>query len=295
MRVVVAGASGLVGRALVTRLRDRGDEVVRLVRRPAREPDELAWDPETGFLPELALRGADAVVNLGGAPLGARRWTRDYKVAIRDSRVQGTALIARTLSALEDGPRVLVQASAVGWYGDRGEDPLEEGSGRGDGFLADVVAAWEAAATPAVAAGVRVALARTGIVLSREGGALARLLPLVRRGLGGPLGPGTQFWPWITLEDEVTALLHLLDVEVSGPVNLVAPQQSRCVEVVRSLARAVHRPSALRVPSWALRLALGEFAEDLLASQRVVPAALAGSGFRWRHAGLQEAARAVTA
>lgn len=293
MRVVVTGSTGLIGSALVTHLRGRGDEVTRLVRRPARAPDERTWDPATGELDPAHLRGADAVVNLAGAGVGDRRWTPAYREKIRASRVLGTSLLARTLAELDDGPRVLVQGSAVGWYADRGEEILDEAAPRGESFLAEVVADWEGAARPASSAGVRVALARTGIVLDRRGGALARLLPLVRLGLAGPLGAGTQFWPWISLEDEVRAIAFLLEADIEGPVNLTAPEPARCAELVRALARAHGRAAVLRVPGWALRVGLGGFADELLASQRVVPRVLQSAGFTFSHANLEDAVAAL--
>ena len=295
MRVVVAGASGLIGTALVAHLRGRGDEVVRLVRGPARAPDERSWDPAAGELDPAVLRGADGVVNLGGAGLGDRRWTHTYKETIRSSRVDGTTLIACTLAGLHgDGhaPGVLVQGTAVGFYGDRGATPLDESAARGDGFIPGVVEDWELATSAASAAGVRVALARTGIVLAR-GGALSRLIPLARLGLAGRLGRGDQHWAWISLADEVRALTFLLDRPVSGPVNLVAPEPATCAEVVRTLARAYDRPAVLPVPAWALRVALGEFTSELTSSQRVVPRALEEHGFEFTHPSLHGAIQAV--
>ncbi len=293
MKVVVAGASGLIGSALTAHLHARGDSVVRLVRGPARGPDERSWDPGAGRLDPEALHGADAVVNLGGAGLGDRRWTASYKVTIRASRVDGTALLARTLAGLDDGPRVLVQGSAVGYYGDRGVTVLDESAPRGDGFLAGVVEDWEGATSAASTAGVRVALARTGIVLAPRGGALSRLIPLARLGLAGRLGPGTQYWAWISLEDEVRALTYLLDNEIAGPVNLAAPAPATSGEVIRTLARAYRRPAVLPVPAWALRLALGEFATDLTGSQRAVPAVLGSHGFEFAQGDLEAAIDAV--
>lgn len=281
MKVAVAGASGLIGSALVRALQDRGDSVVRLVRRPARGPEERSWDPGGAGLDPALLSGVDAVVNLGGAGLGDRRWTAAYRRTLRDSRIVPTHLLAQTLARLDDGPRVLVQASAVGFYGDRPGTVLDESTSAGTGFVPQLVQDWEAAATPAVSAGVRVAWARTGIVLSRQGGALSRLTPLARLGVAGPFGRGTQDWAWITLRDEVRALLHLLDEPVHGPVNLTAPHPVPNVDLVRALARAYRRPARLAVPAWALRLVLGGFADELLASQHAVPAALESDGFRF--------------
>lgn len=293
MHLVVAGASGLIGSALVTRLRARGDSVVRLVRHAATAPDERSWDPDAGNVDLDVLEEADVVVNLGGVGVGDRRWTAARKSAILESRLRGTSLLARSLATIADRPRALVQASAVGWYGDRGDTVLDEAAPPGEGFLAEVVVAWEAATAAAERAGVRVALARTGIVLSPSGGAVGRLVPLARLGLAGRLGPGTQFWPWITLADEVRALEHLVDHKLAGPVNLVAPHPVTNAELVRQLARALGRPAPLAVPAWALRLGLGEFANELLASQLVVPRALEASGFEFEHTEIRPAVEAV--
>lgn len=265
-RIGITGASGLIGTALRQALQARGDEAVSLGRRRDWQPGDLA--------------GLDAVVNLGGASLGGRRWNADYKRQIRDSRVLNTASLAGAL-ARSGRPIRLVSASAVGYYGDRGETVLPESAGGGEGFLADVCRAWEAAAVEAVPSA---AVVRTGIVVSARGGALARLAPLARWGLAGPLGSGRQFWPWIALADHVRALLHLLDrPELAGPFNLVAPQPVRQRDFARTLGRAVRRPAVIPTPGWALRLAAGEFGGELLASQRVVPAALLASGFRFAH------------
>ena len=293
MKVVVAGASGLLGSALARALHARGDSVVTLVRRPARAPEERSWDPGSGRLDPDALRGADAVVNLGGAGLGDRRWTSSYKEVIRSSRVQPTSLLARTLAAHGGGATTFVQGSAVGFYGDRGDTVLDETDPAGVGFIAELVADWEDATAPAVGAGIRVATARTGIVLTSEGGALSRLIPLARLGVAGRLGPGTQFWSWITLEDQVRALLHVLDHPVHGPVNLVSPAPATNADLVRALARGYGRPALLPVPAWALRVGLGEFATELTASQRVNPAVLTTSGFEFTHARLDEAISSV--
>lgn len=292
MRVVVAGSSGLIGTALVAHLRARGEDVVRLVRGPVRAPDERSWDPSASQLDPGALHGADAVVNLGGAGLGDRRWTRAYKATIRSSRVRGTALLSTTIAELADGPRVFVQGSAVGFYGDRGDTALDESATRGEGFVPGLVEDWESATSRASDAGVRVALARTGIVLAR-GGALSRLVPLARLGLAGRLGRGDQFWAWVSLEDEVRALTHLIDHDVSGPVNLTSPEPATCARVVETLAAAFGRRALLPVPAWALRLGLGEFATELTASQRVVPAALEAHGFTFAQPGLEAAIEAV--
>lgn len=293
MEIVVAGSSGLIGQALVARLRAEGHGVRRLVRRPAQGPEERTWDPAAGQLDPAAVAGADAVVNLAGAGVGDKRLTEARKREVLRSRTDATELLARTVAGLDAPPRVLLQGAATGAYGERGADVLTEDEPYGTTFLAEVVRQWEDAAAPAVAhPDVRVAFLRTGIVLAPRGGALGRLLPLLRLGLGGPLGSGAQFWSWITLEDEVGAILHLLDAPVSGPVNLVAePATNR--EVTQALARALHRPAALRVPAWALRLAVGEFSQEILGSVRAVPTVLRESGFVHRHPTIDVAAPAV--
>lgn len=288
-RIAVTGSSGLIGTALVAALQQRGDEVVRLVRRAPSRPDEVRWDPSSRHLDPHVLDGVDGVVHLAGAGVGDHRWTPSYKHEILASRTDSTTAVARAV-AEADHPVRLVSGSAVGFYGDRGDEELTEQSPPGTGFLADVVLAWEAAAAPAVDAGASVAFARTGIVLAPEGGAAAPMLKLGRLGLGGPLGSGKQFSPWITLVDEVGALLHLLDhPEVAGPVNLVGPAPVRQREIAAAIGRAVHRPALLPAPSFAMKAVLGEFAGDVLASQRVVGDALVASGFRHTHGDLESA------
>lgn len=293
MRVVIAGSSGLIGSSLTELLRAEGADVVRLVRRAPNHPEERRWDPDRGELDPAVLAGADVVVNLAGAGVGDKRLTAERKQVVLSSRTTGTALLARTIAGLDDPPRVLLQGSASGAYGDRGEEVLTEESSRGDTFLAGVVRAWEDAAQPAVDdPRVRVAFLRTGIVLTPGGGALGPLLPLIRFGLGGPLGSGKNYWAWITLADEVRAIRHLMDAPVDGPVNLVA-DAARSIDVIRALARVLHRPAVLPVPGFALRLVLGEFADEILASQRIVPQKLDGSGFVHRYRRIEDAARAV--
>ena len=290
-RIAVTGSSGLIGTALVSALRERGDEAVRLVRRPPRAPDELQWDPSTRRLDPAALDGVDGVVHLAGAGVGDRRWSPAHKREVLASRTDSTTAVA-TAVAQADHPVRLVSGSAVGYYGDRGDEELTEASPPGTGFLADVVLAWEAAARPAVDAGASVAFVRTGIVLSPQGGAMKPLLRLARFGLAGPLGSGRQFWPWITLADEVGALLHLLDhPQVTGPVNLAAPSPARQREIVAALGRALHRPAVLWAPSPALHVVLGEFAGEVLGSQRIVGNALADSGYACSHRDLDTAMR----
>jgi uncharacterized protein len=291
MDIVVAGSHGLIGCALLERLREDGHRVRRLVRRPPQTAQEREWDPDAGFLDPAALEGADAVVNLAGAGIGERRWTTAYKRLLLTSRTRTTGLLARTIAQLDEPVPVLVQGSAIGYYGDRGAQVLTETSTSGDGFLAHLVREWEAATRPAEEAGVRVVHARTGIVLAPEGGALGRLLPFLRLGVGGPLGRGRQYWSWITLRDEVAALCHLLTAPVHGPVNLCAPQPSTNAQVTRALARALHRPAVVHVPTVALKVVLGELATDILGSQRALPTVLEASGFRFTDADLDDAAR----
>lgn len=289
MRVVVAGSHGLIGSALLPHLVDSGHEVLRLVRGRPTGPDELQWDPDGGRLDPALLRGVDAVVNLAGVNVGSRPLTTARKRQVIGSRLRTTGLISATLAANPDTPRILLQASGIGAYGDRGDDVLSEAEPFGSTFFAEVVRRWEAATQPATDAGVRVVHLRTGIVLSPKGGALERLLPLIRWGLGGPLGSGRQFWAWITLLDEVRAITHLLSSDVSGPANLVA-EPARNRDVVAALAAEWHRPAVVRAPAWALRLVLGDFAPEVLGSVRAVPTALAASGFLPEHPDIATAA-----
>lgn len=298
MRVVVTGASGLVGTALVTALERRGDQVVRLVRREARGGDERRWDPAAGRLDPDALHGADAVVHLAGAGIGDQRWTAHRKAEIRDSRIRGTSLLAEAIAAAPTPVPVWVSGSAVGWYGDRGDEELDEDSRPGSDFLAGLCRDWEAATAPAEAAGTRVALLRTGIVLSPAGGALARQLPLFRLGLGGHLGDGRQWVSWIALPDQIGAILHALDhPDLAGPFNATAPNPVTNADLTAALAGAVHRPAVLAVPRLALHVALGRELTDvaLLASQRVRPARLLASGYRFAHPDVGPALRALLA
>ncbi|GMA31503.1 TIGR01777 family oxidoreductase [Litorihabitans aurantiacus] len=290
--VLLAGGSGLIGSALTTALTARGHAVRHLVRREATGPAEVTWSPTDGVLPPEALDGVGVAVVLSGAGVGDKRWTDARKRELLRSRTATTSLLARRVAEVGGVPR-LVTASAVGYYGDRGDAELTEGSDPGEGFLADLCRAWEAAAEPAREAGVAVATARTGIVLSRDGGALARLLPLLKLGVAGPIGHGRQWWPWISLADEVRALVHLVEGDLTGPVNLTAPEPLRNAELVRVLARALSRPATLPVPALALRIALGEFSSDLLASQRALPAALLADGFAFDHPRLAPAAEQI--
>ncbi|KNX36916.1 TIGR01777 family oxidoreductase [Luteipulveratus halotolerans] len=288
-RVAVTGSSGLVGGALSSYLRDRGDEVVRLVRRPARSADEVTWDPARHQLDPRALEGVTAVVNLAGAGVGDHRWTPSYKRTLVRSRVDSTRTLVQALLELDAEPR-LVNGSAMGFYGNRGDEVLDETSSRGEGFLTDLVQDWENAAAPAVDAGCPTAFVRSSLVLSGSGGVLQRLLPLARLGANGPLGDGRQWWSWISLEDEVRAIAHLIDrPEITGPVNLASPDPRRQKDFARALGRAVHRPAIAPAPAFVLRVVVGEMVQDILGSQRLDPGVLSRTGFTWRHPGLDDA------
>ncbi|NJP99742.1 TIGR01777 family oxidoreductase [Streptomyces zingiberis] len=295
MRIAVTGSSGLIGSALLHSLRTAGGhDTVRLVRREPRAADEVRWDPGQGLVDTAALGRCDAVVHLAGAGIAAHRWTDAYKRVIRDSRVEGTATLARALAGLDTPPRVLICASAVGYYGDTGDRPVDESAPPGEGFLAEVCQEWEAAAAPAAEAGIRTVFARTGLVVSREGGAWGRLFPIFRAGLGGRLGDGRQYWSFIALRDHLGALRHLLTTEsLSGPVNLTAPDPVTNREVTAAMARVLRRPAVFPVPAVALRVALGEFADDVLSSQRVIPRALLDSGFSFSCPDVESAIRAA--
>ncbi|WP_377641990.1 TIGR01777 family oxidoreductase [Oryzobacter terrae] len=293
-RVAVTGSSGLIGSALVAALRERGDEVVRLVRRASRAPDEVTWDPAARRLDPVTLDGVTGVVNLAGAGVGDKRWSPSRKKEILGSRVDATSTIATAVAEVDPSIR-LVSGSAVGYYGDRGDEELTEDSPPGTGFLSDVVLAWEAAAQPAVDAGSPVAFIRTGIVLSPDGGAAAPLLRMARFGLAGPLGSGRQFWPWLTLADEVGAIVHLLDhPEVVGPVNLFT-EPARQKDIAAAMGRALGRPAILPAPSFALRAVVGEFAGEILGGQRIIGQRLRASGFVPRHPDLDSACRWLVA
>ncbi len=295
MRVLVSGSHGLIGSALVETLSGAGHDVVRLVRgQPG--PGEASWDPAAGRIDLAPLEGLDAAVHLAGVPLGERRWTEEQKARIQDSRVDSTRLLAETLARLEPVPAVLVSGSAVGYYGDRGDEVLDEGSPPGSGFLAGLCAAWEGATLAAEEAGTRVVHLRTGIVQSRRGGALAKQLPLFRLGLGGRLGHGRQWLSWISLADEVGVIMHALaDPGLSGAVNSTSPRPVTNAEYTRTLARVLGRPALLAVPAPALSLALGQemAAEMALVSQRVLPRKLEAAGYPFRHPDLEAALRAA--
>ncbi|HET6877711.1 MAG TPA: TIGR01777 family oxidoreductase [Jatrophihabitans sp.] len=291
MRVVLAGASGFLGTALKQSLLADGHDVATLVRHDTAEPGEDSWDPGRGLVDPDFLAGADAVVCLSGVGVGDRRWTESYKRLILQSRVDSVATIARSLRDY-GGPRIFVAASAVGYYGASGDRIVDEQSPPGDLFLSEVCRQWEAAADPAREAGVRVTHLRTGLVLAQGQGMLARLVPIIRTGAGGKLGDGRQFMPWISLTDEIAAIRFLLEHDVPGPVNLTGPAPVRNDEFTRTLGKVLNRPTPFPVPAFAARLALGEFAENVLTGQRAVPKRLLEAGFEFTHADLESALRA---
>jgi len=265
------------------------------VRREPAAPDEVRWDPDAGTIDAPALAGVDGAVHLAGEGIAEHRWTPAQKRRILESRTHGTSLLARTLAELDPKPHVLLSGSAIGIYGDGGDDALTESAPRAPGFLADVVAAWEAAAQPAVDAGIRTVFLRSGVILSADGGAMAKVLPLFKLGVGGPIGRGREWWPWISIVDEVGAILHLLEADVAGPVNLVAPGIVRSGAYARAIGRTLHRPAIVPVPRLGPKLLLGrELADSLLGqSQRVVPAVLQASGYTFRHPDLDTALEAL--
>lgn len=298
MKVAVTGSHGLIGRRLLAELRSAGHEAVRIVRGASAGEAAVRWDPDGGTIEADRLAGVDAVVHLAGVAIFDHRWTAAHKAAVMDSRVRGTTLLAETIAGLDPRPAVLLSGSAVGYYGNRDDELLTETSASGSGFLAEVCRRWEAATAAAEAAGIRVAHLRTGIVQARGGGALQTQLPLFRLGLGGRLGRGRQWFSWISLDDEVAAILHALgDERIAGPVNLVAPEAVTNAEFTATLARVLHRPAVLAVPPFALDAVFGrEMAHEmLLASQRVTPDVLRRTGYTWRHPTLEGALQAELA
>ncbi len=293
MRILISGATGLIGTALTARLTADGHHPIRLVRASPAGSD-LLWDPAAGSLPGDALDGVDAVVNLAGAGIGDHRWTRGYRAEILASRIGATSTLATAIAETKR-PITFLSGSAVGAYGDRGDEVLTERSAPGTGFLADVCRQWEAAATPAGRHGARVVLLRTGIVLASQGGALGKQLPLFKVGLGGKIGSGRQWWSWITIDDHVAAVARLLGADVDGPVNLTAPNPVTNAEFTTVLARVLKRPSFLPIPAFGPKLVLGwQLAEALLLDgQRVMPEVLANDGFHWDQPELAPALRAI--
>ena len=293
MRVLLSGSSGFVGNAVRDRLVNRGDRVEPLVR--GNPTEGVLWDPASGRFDTAAAEGADAVVHLAGENIASGRWNAARKHAIYQSRVAGTRLLASGLAAGARPPNVLVSASAIGFYGNRGEEEMTEASASGTGFLADVCRDWESAAEPAASAGIRVVHLRIGLVLSPKGGAFAQMLPMFRLGLGGKIGDGRQWMSWITLHDLVRVIeLALDDTSVRGPLNAVAPEPVRNAEFTERLASAVARPAMLPIPAFALRLILGEMADEmLLASSRVIPKVLNDRSFRFESSTIDDAFRAL--
>jgi uncharacterized protein (TIGR01777 family) len=288
-RIAVTGASGLIGSALVGYLKSEGHTVQRLVRRATVAPDEIRWDPKTGYVDVDALRGVDAVIHLAGVGVGDKRWTKRYRSEILNSRLLGTTAIANAVAEVK--PQVFISASAIGWYGDSGNRAVVESDSVGNDFLAAVCREWEGAAD--LAGEVRTVKLRTGLVLDPTGGALGRMLPLFRFGLGGKLGSGKQWWSWITLHDVVRAIVFCLEKKISGPVNLTSPNPVTNQEFTSALARAMKRPALFPAPAIALKIALGGFSSEVLGSKKVMPSALTEAGFRWDYPHISTALQAL--
>ncbi len=278
-RIAITGASGLIGSALVGHLKSQGHTVQRLVRREANSSDEIKWDPKTGYVDIEALRGVDAVIHLAGVGVGDKRWSKKYKAEILNSRLLGTTAIANAI--LQVQPSLFICASAIGWYGESGNRGVVESDSSGDDFLAAVCREWEAAADLA-GTNVRVVKIRTGLVLDPTGGALGKMLPLFRIGLGGKLGSGKQWWSWITLHDHIRAIDFILSHKnIEGPVNVTSPNPVTNQEFTSALARAMKRPALFPAPAIALKLALGGFSSEILGSKKVIPQKLSDAGFSW--------------
>lgn len=284
-RIAVTGASGLIGSALVGHLKSQGHLVQRLVRRSAISSDEVQWDPQTGFVDLEPLKGVDAVIHLAGVGVGDKRWNKKYKAEILNSRLLGTTAIAAAVAELK--PQVFISASAIGWYGESGNRAVVENDRYGDDFLATVCREWEAAAD--LSGDVRTVKLRTGLVLDPTGGALGKMLPLFRFGLGGKLGSGKQWWSWITLHDQIRAIVFALENPISGPINLTTPNPVTNQEFTSALARAMHRPALFPAPAFALKIALGGFSSEVLGSKKVIPQALQEAGFVWDYPHISEA------
>jgi uncharacterized protein len=295
MKIVMGGASGAIGGALVPALSAAGHDVRKLVRRAARAPDEIAWNPTAGEIDIGQLEGADALINLSGENVGAGRWTAARRERILRSRVDATRTLVVAMAKLRRKPAVFLSASAVGFYGDRGDEVLTETSGVGQGFLPEVCLAWETHAEGAARHGVRTVLMRFGVVLTRQGGALTKMLPLFRRGLGGRLGSGQQWMSWISIDDVVDAVQHTLrDQRCTGPFNFVAPEAVTNAEFARTLAQTLKRPAILPVPAWVLRAVFGRMANEApLVSARAVPMRLDKTGYEFQHPTLEEALRTI--
>ena len=276
-RIAVTGATGMIGSALVGHLKSEGHTVQKLVRRPVVSSDEIAWDPKAGTIDLAALEGVDAIIHLAGANVGDRRWTKRYKAEILNSRLLGTNTIATAVSQIK--PSVFISASAIGWYGETGNRAVTENDRSGDDFLATVCKEWEGAAD--LAGDVRTVKLRTGLVLEPTSGALGKMLPLFRFGLGGKLGNGKQWWSWITLHDQIKAICYLLENQIEGAVNLTSPNPATNQEFTSALARAMRRPALFPVPGFALKLVLGGFSSEILGSKRVIPKKLIDAGFQF--------------
>jgi uncharacterized protein (TIGR01777 family) len=288
-RIAITGASGLIGSALVGHLKSEGHTVQRLVRRATVAPDEIQWDPKTGYVDIEALRGVDAVIHLAGVGVGDKRWTKRFKSEILNSRLLGTTAIANAVAEVK--PQVFISASAIGWYGDSGNRAVVESDSVGNDFLAAVCREWESAAD--LAGDVRTVKLRTGLVLDPTGGALGRMLPLFRFGLGGKLGSGKQWWSWITLHDVVRAIIFALENPITGPVNLTTPNPVTNQEFTAALARAMNRPALFPAPAIALKIALGGFSSEVLGSKKVMPNALSDAGFVWDYPHITNALTAL--
>ncbi|MEU7836467.1 MULTISPECIES: TIGR01777 family oxidoreductase [unclassified Nonomuraea] len=292
MTIIVTGASGLLGGPLVEALKGQGRRVVRMVRRPPESDEEAYWEPRDDVIDLSVLEGAEGVVHLAGAPIADRRWSESYKRELVRSRVDGTRVLVDALRQLSRPPEVLVSASGVDFYGDTGDRVIDESQGKGTGFLADLCELWEGAAKPAEEVGIRAAQLRTGLVLSGRGGALGRMLPIFKMGLGAPLGSGKQYWSWISEDDWVQAVLHILkNRELVGAVNLTSPNPVSNAEFTTTLGKALRKGTVpMPVPAFALSIGLGEFArEGLLPSHRILPGKLSGSGYGFTHSHLDEA------
>ena len=284
-RIAITGSSGLIGTALVGHLKSEGHTVQRLVRRAPVAVDEVTWDPQTGYVDLSALEGVNAIIHLAGAPVDGKRWSKKFKAEILNSRLMGTTTIAKAVAEVK--PDVFISASAIGWYGESGNRAVIESDRVGNDFLAAVCREWEAAAD--LAGEVRTVKLRTGLVLDPTGGALGKMLPLFRLGFGGKLGSGKQWWSWITLHDVVRAIDFALVEDISGPVNLSAPNPVTNQEFTSALARALHRPAVFPAPSFALKAVLGGFSGEVLGSKRVIPQALLDAGFTWDYPHLSDA------
>ncbi len=292
MKVLISGATGLIGSELIRQLKELGHTPISLTRTSSPGPDQVHYDPRTGKIDSDIMNQVDAVVNLAGATTGRIPWTKKYMSEIIDSRLRTTELLVEAINKASNPPKVLISGSASGFYGDRGDEELNEDSGKGTGFLSDLAARWEEAASKAK---TRVVLVRTTMVMSKKLGALGRLLPLIKLGIGGALGSGKQWWAWITVEDEARAIIHLINHEsAAGSYNLTAPEPATCEQIIKELGRQLHRPTFLKVPAWAMKLLIGVAAEELLlCSQKMTATKLESTGYKFNHPTLSEAVEYV--